>query len=528
MMERPDWASSFDVDSWLQLQASPASRLVASGYQGQLDASFQAALERRNAPGEGRDRRLEQVVEFDGEREGEGLDLRGHEAAWLGGEALLGKRVVEYAPGAGLISAYISKVAELVAFEIAPGLPVPVAAGAADNPAGLQFLADVMAEQIRNGWWYTRTRLRLNAKVVYGDLEDPPRDLGVFDVAVLAGVLASTPNPYRLLMGAARLANTIIITERLASDDPDETSPERGPVALFRPIADAAGFRHWWHLMPPAVASMLRTLGFAAQAITRHTPPNAPGQSFYTIVARRNISLQEEMTKNEDVARIGFAAGATRADTRATQLSLQTGLVSFAVMRATLEAADVPMDSLQRVLDFGCGTGRILPFWQQVAGIELCAVDIDHSVIDAIDATMPFVSAATIDIGSTLAYPDNHFGLAYALSVFTHLPEHLQLRWFNELLRVVKPGGYLYFTTNGEAHRGALLPKLQDAFDAGELLVTGADHPGSEQCVAYHPVPWVYAKLLEPAAAHIIQFLANGEPGNPGEDVWLVRKPSKI
>ena len=80
-----------------------------------------------------------------------------------------------------------------------------------------------------------------------------------------------------------------------------------------------------------------------------------------------------------------------------------------------------------RVLDFGCGAGRVLRHLIEDVGDdgELHGVDIDRPSIDWLQANAsPPLHAATCGELPSLPYPDEHFDLVYAMSVFTHLTEH--------------------------------------------------------------------------------------------------------
>jgi hypothetical protein len=117
------------------------------------------------------------------------------------------------------------------------------------------------------------------------------------------------------------------------------------------------------------------------------------------------------------------------------------------------------------------------------------------------------------------------FDLVYALSVFTHLPESPQLAWRDELLRVLKTGGYLLFSTHGEATLEALSPQERARFDAGELVVKFKEVASTNLCNTYHPLPYLRIKLA--AGWEFIDFIHAGARGNPYQDLVLLRKPAE-
>ena len=105
-----------------------------------------------------------------------------------------------------------------------------------------------------------------------------------------------------------------------------------------------------------------------------------------------------------------------------------------------------------RVLDFGCGCGRVLRFlprddraWQihgsdlDAEAIAWCRQNLAHLATFSTNAPAP-----------PLPYPSDFFDFVYSISVFTHLPENLQLRWLEELRRVTRAGAYLLLSTHGE------------------------------------------------------------------------------
>lgn len=101
----------------------------------------------------------------------------------------------------------------------------------------------------------------------------------------------------------------------------------------------------------------------------------------------------------------------------------------------------------KRVLDFGCGSGRILRhFNEEARKAEFWACDIDSSSISWLSENFPsyfrfICNTETAD----LPLESNYFDLIYVVSVFTHLTTTWR-SWLLELRRILKPGGILLVT----------------------------------------------------------------------------------
>lgn len=96
------------------------------------------------------------------------------------------------------------------------------------------------------------------------------------------------------------------------------------------------------------------------------------------------------------------------------------------------------------MLDFGCGWGRIIRFFD----IEnLWGIDIDEEAIKACQDTIPTARFARVDPLGPAPFEDGTFDVAYAFSVFSHLSEEAHLRWLGEIKRILKPGGLVIVTT---------------------------------------------------------------------------------
>jgi len=176
-----------------------------------------------------------------------------------------------------------------------------------------------------------------------------------------------------------------------------------------------------------------------------------------------------------------------------------------------------------RVLEWGCGPARIIrhlpavlgPAWR-VTGSDANAKTIRWCADHLHD--IEFVrngNAPPLPVG------DREFDFAYAVSVFTHLDADLQRGWARELRRVLKPGGMLLCTLNGDASRSLLRPAEQSVYDRGEPVVRGEVTGGTRCFVAYHPPVFVRNDLLRGYEA--VEHLPAPNVFGERQDVWIVR-----
>jgi SAM-dependent methyltransferase len=184
-------------------------------------------------------------------------------------------------------------------------------------------------------------------------------------------------------------------------------------------------------------------------------------------------------------------------------------------------AAHVPLATIRSVLDFGCGCGRVTRYWDSLDG-SVCGSDLDRAAVEWCRDNLPFARFEVNALEPPLAFEDGCFDLVYALSVFTHLTEALQLAWRDELRRVLGPGGLLLLTTHGGSYRPRLEPDERDRFDRGELVVRWGDLPGSNLCSAYHPERYLRRTFAD--GFELIELAPEGALGNPTQDLVLLRR----
>lgn len=109
-----------------------------------------------------------------------------------------------------------------------------------------------------------------------------------------------------------------------------------------------------------------------------------------------------------------------------------------------------PIDAGTRVLDFGCGWGRMLRvFLARVDSHNLHGVDVREDSVTLARQLNPFAQFATVGSTPPLPFADGSFDLIVAYSVFSHLNEAVSRAWITEFARVTTPGGLVMVTTRG-------------------------------------------------------------------------------
>jgi SAM-dependent methyltransferase len=106
----------------------------------------------------------------------------------------------------------------------------------------------------------------------------------------------------------------------------------------------------------------------------------------------------------------------------------------------------------QRVLDFGASSGRVVRTMQaafpkvrwlacdpQGAAIEWATQHLDPRIQFCISPLMPPIEII----------PSESLSGVFAISIWSHFSEDAALAWFAEMRRLLRPGGWLLFTTHG-------------------------------------------------------------------------------
>jgi len=125
----------------------------------------------------------------------------------------------------------------------------------------------------------------------------------------------------------------------------------------------------------------------------------------------------------------------------------------YSIVKSILADHGASLAPSHRVLDYGCGWGRIARFFlKDVTRDNLHGIDVQPSLVDACKATINSGSFRLVDSERPLPFDDGYFDLVFANSVFSHLSRSLHLRTIAEIARVTRVGGLAICTVLDERH----------------------------------------------------------------------------
>jgi SAM-dependent methyltransferase len=127
------------------------------------------------------------------------------------------------------------------------------------------------------------------------------------------------------------------------------------------------------------------------------------------------------------------------------------GATAFAQLRAGLKSTTgLDYTDLPSILDWGCGCGRTTRYFASLP-VRVTGADVEPDNVAWCERYLPFARFQTIPQHPPTALATASFDLAIGVSTFTYLTEDHQREWLEELRRIVRPGGYLLMTVQGEA-----------------------------------------------------------------------------
>jgi SAM-dependent methyltransferase len=200
-------------------------------------------------------------------------------------------------------------------------------------------------------------------------------------------------------------------------------------------------------------------------------------------------------------------------------------------MRRYLEACGIAVPGIRRLLDFGCGSGRLLTgWWLDDPTRVLVGCDSSAALTDWARANLP--TGIRIDRTSgapPLPYAAAEFDFAFAVSVLTHLRYRTQQILLQDLARVIEPGGTLLVTAHGPLFVKLFAPdRVAEFLEQGHWETEGAED-GSNAFASFH-APRQVAALSE--EFELLEYFPEGRIGGRRvlfplagmQDVYVLRR----
>jgi SAM-dependent methyltransferase len=179
------------------------------------------------------------------------------------------------------------------------------------------------------------------------------------------------------------------------------------------------------------------------------------------------------------------------------------------------------------IVDWGCGPGRIVRHLPLIAGPghHITGCDYNEVYVRWCSSNIKGVVFLKNELQPPLPLQAATADAVYGLSIFTHLSAASHLAWADELCRVLKPGGILVLTVQGDKSRHKLLPAELEQYEKGQLVVRGFEKEGHRLYSAFQP-PVFMRQLF--SSFVVLRHIAGGEAEGLDniQDTWVLQKPA--
>ena len=125
------------------------------------------------------------------------------------------------------------------------------------------------------------------------------------------------------------------------------------------------------------------------------------------------------------------------------------GAVVFKNLENWLDEHGLGWGAFPRILDWGCGVGRLTRYLISETGAAVTGIDVDPGAMAWCREHLPGGRFLAVGLHPPTVLADSSFDLVVAVSVLTHLSEDQQHAWLSEMRRITRPGGLLFLSVRG-------------------------------------------------------------------------------
>ncbi len=118
--------------------------------------------------------------------------------------------------------------------------------------------------------------------------------------------------------------------------------------------------------------------------------------------------------------------------------------------RALNKCCGKSFEDFPRVLDWGCGCGRLTRYFRELPACSVVGIDIDEDNVAWCSEHLDFARFETCAVDPPTRFGPDAFDLVFAISVMTHLGEGDRSAWLRELERICAPGAVLLLSIQGD------------------------------------------------------------------------------
>jgi SAM-dependent methyltransferase len=267
--------------------------------------------------------------------------------------------------------------------------------------------------------------------------------------------MASLMNRTRLVRITERVQRPAAVETEPAENDPGQAEPgaparfaRELPLGFLGVHATAASRALYERLDPADVAEVERLIAADPELAAFYASSNDPGTLRHVLLAFGVwLGVPAVLEKT------GLSAAQPSEEIHAMArgpISAAGGLYEADLLSDALAGVGTDLTGIGDALDFGCSSGRVLRVLASAyPETAWKGCDPNAAAIGWASENLPAIEFFQSANTPPLPLADASLDLAYAISIWSHFAPMLGLHWFEEMRRVIRPGGHLVLTTHG-------------------------------------------------------------------------------